>query len=1388
MLVVDVPRDKGDTIDVELGHDVPVQVHDDDDVEKAARQGYISGPCDCFLTIWAILGDVADGGADQIVGILLLPLVGALYYLTSSSMKTTRPDSTEGESYEDLFDYIATSHPVIYLAVDLGGLFLIGLLVLFEADLHRLYKDLRLRWRGYTPLEGADTPAKPGARAHGTKPWRMMREQTLRRELHKAIDATEELELQMRVRRGSVDAVTVGEAAAADAADGASTSPVGAMIGAQLQEQQERKEKLAFALQRNTSHSSLSPNSSSAQLLRERKHSCWSRCMSSTLVAVFQRSLNGLVTVWLYFADVISDIQVMFLLHKAGRLYYASVAAALLVLQFIVVWQRVLPYLRTTFGRDSLIHRFFLWFGFPLGMIGLDMLMFLEPFGLLPIVPLPERMRQFIPAYKSTRIVAEVLIESLPQCLLQSYIFVTVMSHAAAGVASPSELLLLRASIDGSTFIHILPRSIAISTITTLKAFIEMVLSAREAGISVRTKVSPTSPLIPPLTFPYPHPIPCGLPDPLVLSTCSPQFVQLLHVGFGLPLDALKKGTIVEWSCTYSLADGEVPPLIDALIKNSSLTRLHLGGAGLEWNGPEASKERSGAPLVEAMAADPHVLEALGSFVVSTESGFEIPVAQLRKGGDEGLRALRETKLFSRGGPRRVEILLMSDLLRRNRRKTTASDSDVEESAKKTMALIEDAQRGGVRVDEWEARVTALMAEGHTRRAHMKNLLRAAVLRDVGFGVRTLLAADLTPDELHDGGFPARALRLEAGFSLQQLSELGYSPAELKAAGWGARDLKSLGLYTAASLRDAEFGAAEMRNAHFSLTELRDAGYPVAELKVEAGFAVSELRAAGVHATDLRASQVCTATELRDAGFPAGAMKEAGYELRVLHAAGYKADQATKGGWALKQLLKAGYEPDALRKAGHTASDMRAAGFELAALTRAGYQAAELQAAGFDTAKLKEEGINLFQLKQANTPVAALKEAGYKADRLKLQGYTAGQLAQGGFTPKDLRGFRDQLYVDASTSTGEVYAGYTAKELREGKTGFTAAELTAGGYLAAELREGGYAASELKAKGYGVVQLHGGGYSAAELHQAGFQPAELKSCGHTAATLCDVGLSARELLDVGYDTAALRKAGVGAAELIEAGCTPAELKAGGFSARKLTAGGVGLPELVKVGFGVSDLRGIGSTVKALRALGFSAELLQGGGFDLREVEASGGASAEELRGNGYTAKEMNKIGFDASALKAGGYTCKELKDGGFDGRALLASGFKARSVEAVDGRHASALRNSGYTCKELKAVGFGVQELFKGGFSAKELREVGCTCDELRAVGGSGAALRDAGFSMKQMRAAGFSLRDLREAGASWNELVIFLRATHAELLRAGYAATEIDPKSSKIFREYAPK
>ena len=94
---------------------------------------------------------------------------------------------------------------------------------------------------------------------------------------------------------------------------------------------------------------------------------------------------------------------------------------------------RCLPYLNTTFGAESMIVKSFTWLGFPFGLLVLDILMFLEPFGLLAVLPLPMWLKTFVPAYKATRVIAEVFIESLPQTLLQSYILVVVMGRVHQG-------------------------------------------------------------------------------------------------------------------------------------------------------------------------------------------------------------------------------------------------------------------------------------------------------------------------------------------------------------------------------------------------------------------------------------------------------------------------------------------------------------------------------------------------------------------------------------------------------------------------------------------------------------------------------------------------------------------------------------------------------------------------------------------------------------------------------------------------------------------------------------------------------------------------------------------------------------------------------------------
>jgi hypothetical protein len=116
---------------------------------------------------------------------------------------------------------------------------------------------------------------------------------------------------------------------------------------------------------------------------------------------------------------IVFALQVLQLLYTSGNIAWAAGSFGILFTQFFLVYARVLPYLFTTFGLCSPQYLGFLLFGFPVGLLLFDCLMFLEPFGLLSVLPLPASLRLFIPSYKATRIIFEVAAESVPQSVLQ---------------------------------------------------------------------------------------------------------------------------------------------------------------------------------------------------------------------------------------------------------------------------------------------------------------------------------------------------------------------------------------------------------------------------------------------------------------------------------------------------------------------------------------------------------------------------------------------------------------------------------------------------------------------------------------------------------------------------------------------------------------------------------------------------------------------------------------------------------------------------------------------------------------------------------------------------------------------------------------------------------
>ena len=82
--------------------------------------------------------------------------------------------------------------------------------------------------------------------------------------------------------------------------------------------------------------------------------------------------------------------------------------------------------------------------------------------------------------------IAEVVVEALPQWIMQAIIFVLVSQNVRNGTASPVDMTLYNYQ-DGS-FLSVMPKSILISSCTMLKTWYDLVQEAREAGIPVAKK------------------------------------------------------------------------------------------------------------------------------------------------------------------------------------------------------------------------------------------------------------------------------------------------------------------------------------------------------------------------------------------------------------------------------------------------------------------------------------------------------------------------------------------------------------------------------------------------------------------------------------------------------------------------------------------------------------------------------------------------------------------------------------------------------------------------------------------------------------------------------------------------------------------------------------
>ena len=267
----------------------------------------------------------------------------------------------------------------------------------------------------------------------------------------------------------------------------------------------------------------------------------------------------GLFSIWLYFADLVTDIQVATLLWSTRNFIWASEATFFLILQYTLVYRSVLKYLQATMGTnyngESVPLPLWVMLATVPGVLALDALMLLEPLGVLKLLPKTKRdprtahfknkyrgeliswidwdeLRAFLPSYRATRVPTEVVAEAAPQTALQSYIYVRTQTGANTQLAEYATLL---------------PVSICLSALSLLKTWGEVLYGAQKAGCNLVEWVE-----------------------------------QMLRMGGGLQLDAIRKSTIDTLvSPHYDLEFTQVELLADALMQNASLMSISLESCGL---------------------------------------------------------------------------------------------------------------------------------------------------------------------------------------------------------------------------------------------------------------------------------------------------------------------------------------------------------------------------------------------------------------------------------------------------------------------------------------------------------------------------------------------------------------------------------------------------------------------------------------------------------------------------------------------------------------------------------------------------------------------------------------------------------------------------------------
>jgi filamentous hemagglutinin family protein len=322
---------------------------------------------------------------------------------------------------------------------------------------------------------------------------------------------------------------------------------------------------------------------------------------------------------------------------------------------------------------------------------------------------------------------------------------------------------------------------------------------------------------------------------------------------------------------------------------------------------------------------------------------------------------------------------------------------------------------------------------------------------DNGLTVPKLLAGGVTAEQIRTAGYAiARngkdgvtlGAAVARGVKISELLQMGFTKAQIK-YGVSVKDQLALGT-SMDTMLDLGYSLSEMHTGGMKYSQLVGPSGAFVQKLMDQGVTVKQMLAEGVTVRQIMGGLPSNkySVELRNAGVSAGALLEAGFNVRDASLFGFTGKQLAAAGYTLQDMIRGGISPELMFDAGHSIRELVSSGVTvqqlrfggatpfalasngvpLAALKAGGFTAYELGMAYYTAKDLKDVGFTIQQLKEASFSPKNLKDAGYTTQQLKDAGFTYSQLGDAGYTAKDLLNVGASLddLRKAGFSIGEV--------------------------------------------------------------------------------------------------------------------------------------------------------------------------------------------------------------------------------------------------------------------------------------------------------------------------------------------------------------------------------